>query len=62
MHDMTKLLYWLLYHCDLGPFGPRVMDMALQGWFKRQARAERPSFWASLTRHEPEKTGLNFGK
>jgi hypothetical protein len=29
---MTALLYWIVYHLDLGP---RVLDLAVQSWLKR---------------------------
>jgi hypothetical protein len=32
---MTALLYWIVYHLDLGPLGPRVLDLAVQSWPKR---------------------------
>jgi hypothetical protein len=32
---MTTLLYWIVYHLDLGPLGPRVLDLAVQSWLKR---------------------------
>jgi hypothetical protein len=41
---MTKLLYWLVYHLDLGRLGPTVLDLAVRSWLKRarhQARHQR---------------------
>lgn len=32
---MTKFLYWIVYHLDLGPLGPKVLDLAVQTWLKR---------------------------
>jgi len=32
---MTKLLYWIVYHLDLGPMGPKVLDLAVHTWLKR---------------------------
>jgi hypothetical protein len=32
---MTRFLYWLIYHVDLGPLGPRLLDFAVQHWLKR---------------------------
>jgi hypothetical protein len=32
--DMTKLLYWIVYHLDLGRFGPKVLDLAVRSWLK----------------------------
>lgn len=40
---MTNLLYWLVYHVDLGPFGQRAMRMAVQSWLRRDARANEPN-------------------
>jgi hypothetical protein len=37
---MTALLYWIVYNFDLGPLGPRVLDLAVQSWLKR-AKDER---------------------
>jgi hypothetical protein len=40
---MTKLLYWLVYHLDLGPLGPKLLDLAVQSWLRRaKARAAQP--------------------
>jgi hypothetical protein len=38
---MTKLLYWMVYHFDLGPLGPRVLDLAVQSWLSH-ARSKSP--------------------
>ncbi len=32
---MTWLLYWIVYHLDLGPFGPKVLDLAVRSWLSR---------------------------
>jgi hypothetical protein len=32
---MTKLLYWMVYNFDLGPLGPRALDLAVNSWLKR---------------------------
>jgi hypothetical protein len=32
---MTTRLYWIVYHLDLGPVGPRVLDLAVRSWLKR---------------------------
>jgi hypothetical protein len=37
---MTALLYWIVYNFDLGPLGPRVLNLAVQSWLKR-AKDER---------------------
>jgi hypothetical protein len=33
---MTTFLYWLVYNFDLGPLGPRLLDMAVKGWLRRE--------------------------
>jgi hypothetical protein len=37
---MTRILYWLVYHFDLGPLGPKVLDYAVQSWLKRAKERE----------------------
>ena len=37
--DMTTLLYWIVYHLDLGRFGPRALDLAVRSWL-RSAKAQ----------------------
>jgi hypothetical protein len=32
---MTRLLYWLIYHVDLGPLGPRLLDFAVKHLLRR---------------------------
>ncbi len=32
---MTKLLYWIVYHFDLGPLGPKLLDLAVKSWLRR---------------------------
>jgi hypothetical protein len=32
---MAALLYWLVYHFDLGPLGPMMLKLAVQSWLKR---------------------------
>jgi hypothetical protein len=40
---MTKLLYWVVYHLDLGPLGPKVLDLAVRTWLRRaKAEADQP--------------------
>ena len=31
---MTPLLYWIVYHLDLGSLGPKVLDLAVRSWLK----------------------------
>jgi hypothetical protein len=41
---MTALLYWIVYHLDLGPLGPKVLDLAVKSWLRRaQAESGEPS-------------------
>ena len=37
---MTKLLYWIVYHLDLGPLGPKLLDLAVQSWLTRAGPIE----------------------
>jgi len=32
---MTWLLNWIVYPLDLGPFGPKVLDLAVRSWLSR---------------------------
>jgi hypothetical protein len=33
---MTRLLYWIAYHLDLGPrLGSKVLDLAVRSWLQR---------------------------
>ncbi|MGA8690902.1 MAG: hypothetical protein WB662_13605 [Methyloceanibacter sp.] len=50
---MIRLLYWLIYNFDLGPFGPSLMGLAVKTWlFQRRHRIANDSslpafrFWA----------------
>lgn len=29
------MLYWIIYHLDLGRLGPKVLDLAVRRWLKR---------------------------
>jgi hypothetical protein len=58
---MTKLLYWLVYNFDLGPMGPRMMDLAVKSWLRRDARANEPSLLQS-TMQSVRGHELNYGK
>ena len=35
---MTKFLYWLVLNCDLGPLGPKLLDLAVQSWLRGARR------------------------
>jgi hypothetical protein len=39
---MTTLLYWIVYHLDLGRFGSKALDLAVHGWL-RSAKDEEPA-------------------
>jgi len=32
---MTPMLYWTVYHLDLGLLGPKALDLAVKRWLKR---------------------------
>lgn len=32
---MTPMLYWTVYHLELGRLGPKVLDLAIKRWLKR---------------------------
>lgn len=32
---MTPMLYWIVYHLDLGRLGPKVLDLAVRSWLNR---------------------------
>ncbi len=61
---MATMLYWIVYHLDLGRLGPKVLDLAVRSWLKRAHKKEaagpivrRQRFGALTTLHlEP-----NFG-
>jgi hypothetical protein len=38
--DMTTLLYWIVYHLDLGSLGPKVLDLAVRSWLKSAKERE----------------------
>jgi hypothetical protein len=37
----TTLLYWIVYHLDLGRFGTKALDLAVRGWLQ-SAKDEEP--------------------
>ena len=39
---MTTLLYWIVYHLDLGRFGAKALDLAVHGWLI-SAKDEEPA-------------------
>ena len=47
---MSKFLYFLVYNFDLGPLGPRVLNLALRTWLSKAhtvevSRNERRTSW-----------------
>jgi hypothetical protein len=38
---MATMLYWIVYHLDLGRFGPSVLDLAVKSWLKRARKNAR---------------------
>lgn len=38
---MTRFLYWLVYHFDLGPLGPHLLDFTVQNWLRRASKLDR---------------------
>jgi hypothetical protein len=38
---MTRFLYWLVYHVDLGPLGPRLLDFAVWNWLRHARKGAR---------------------
>lgn len=37
---MTRFLYWLVYHFDLGPLAPHLLDFAVQNWLRRVSKLD----------------------
>jgi hypothetical protein len=38
---MANMLYWIVYHFDLGRLGPRVLELAVKSWLKRARKTPR---------------------
>ncbi len=32
---MAPMLYWIVYHLDLGRIGPKALDLAVRVWLRR---------------------------
>jgi hypothetical protein len=32
---MATMLYWIVYHLDLGRLGPKALDLAVRSWLSR---------------------------
>jgi hypothetical protein len=32
---MAPMLYWFVYHLDLGLLGPKMLELAVKRWLKR---------------------------
>jgi hypothetical protein len=41
---MSNMLYWIVYHLDLGRFGPKVLKLAVPRWLKRARKTPRMPF------------------
>ena len=39
---MALMLYWFVYHLDLGLLGPKMLELAVKRWLKR-ARKNAPT-------------------
>ena len=55
---MSKFLYFLVYNFDLGPVGPRVLDLALRTWLSEAhtveaSRNERRTGWLQAFMPQP---------
>ena len=55
---MSKFLYFLVYNFDLGPLGPRVLDLALRTWLSKAhtleaSRNERRTTWLQAFMPQP---------
>lgn len=54
---MAPMLYWIVYHLDLGRLGPKVLDLAVRSWLNRASKnaaapaVRRQSFGALTTLH-----------
>ncbi len=58
---MVSMLYWIVYHLDLGRIGPKVLDFAVRSWLRRarkgtMAPAVRRQSAGGLTRVHLEPT------
>jgi hypothetical protein len=38
---MATMLYWIVYHFDLGRFGRKVLQLAVRSWLKRERKNPR---------------------
>lgn len=55
---MTKFLYWIVYNFDLGPLGPKVLDLAVRSWLRdvrqaEMARGRGVAGWLSALQLQP---------
>jgi hypothetical protein len=41
---MATMLYWIVYHLDLGRFGPKVLQLAVRIWPRRAHKNPRMPF------------------
>jgi hypothetical protein len=58
------MLYWIVYHLDLGRLGPKVLNLAVRSWLNRANKhvatpvVRRQSLGALTTLHlDPDRRG-----
>jgi hypothetical protein len=59
------MLYWIVYHLDLGRLAPKVLDLAVRSWLSRADKdvaapvVRRQSFGALTTLHLDPNFGVD---
>ncbi|HLO23807.1 MAG TPA: hypothetical protein VK193_10345 [Methyloceanibacter sp.] len=62
---MAPMLYWIVYHLDLGRLGLKVLDLAVQSWLNRANKpvaapvVRRQSLGALTTLHLDPNFGVD---
>jgi hypothetical protein len=62
---MAPMLYWIVYHLDVGRLGPKVLNLAVRSWLNRDNEdvaapvVRRQSFGALTTLHLDPKFGVD---
>jgi hypothetical protein len=62
---MAPMLYWIVYHLDLGRLGPKVLDLAVRSWLNGANKdvaapiVRRQSFGALTTLHLDPNFGVD---
>jgi hypothetical protein len=46
---MAPMLYWIVYHLDLGRLGLKVLDLAVQSWLNRANKPVAAPFISTRT-------------